>query len=165
MGKKDVKNGKIKGLDDCIAGMEISDDLVEDIIRLKNAVDISKENGELNKDDGVGSNLLMSEIFGNTKGGALYIMRKDVADGVYSVTHLNRPGTNNGPATRTDSKNGTSGLVTVNHYTMAGYLGYLSMVFDALDDIIADPTINRHYYVPRGRGQGQNGGRNKIIYI
>ena len=97
----------------------------------------------------IGSNLLMSEIFGNTKGGALYIMTKQNADQVFSVTDPNQIGTNNGPGTRTISKTNRPGLVTVHHYTQAGFAGYESMVFDAVDDIVANPSINREYRRPR----------------
>ena len=92
-----------------------------------------------------GSNLVFSEVFNNTRGGALYIMTKQNADYVFSFTDPNNPGTNNGPATRTSAKSNRPGVVTIHHYTGDGYFGYLTMVLQALNTIRQNPDANREY--------------------
>ena len=91
------------------------------------------------------TNLVALEAFNNNKGAALYLMDKDVVNEVLSIKDSGSTiKNNNAPSTRRDAKV-LSGVVTVEHNTKIPFSEYEKMIFEAAEQLIANPRYNNNY--------------------
>ena len=88
-------------------------------------------------------NFVISEIFGNTQGAALYIMTKNKSDYVFSMTNPANPGKNNGPSTRLGARFSGNGILSVRHDTGPQYE---TTLIERLDALIQNPTLSSRTY-------------------
>lgn len=122
------------------------------------------QQGKKEIDSEYGTNIAISDVFSNVKGGALYVMNKNNIEKVFSVENSEGIIQNNGPATRTIAKRSIPGVVTVHHYTQQGMDGYQTMVNQAVDNLIANPDIiDKEYKVPNKTIKGVKGTKKRDL--